>query len=53
MTIAHISHNRPWSPFFEPVYFLAYRERKLLAHFDLFRLFCREFTHVLVYFLRA
>ena len=25
----------------------------MLVHFDLFRLFCREFTHFLVYFVQA
>ena len=52
MTIAHISHNPPWSPFFEPVYFLALRMQNfgpfgpieaILSHF------LHAFTNMAVY----
>ena len=49
--ICHNRHNRQWCTFSSRVSFL-HRERKILAYFGQFWLFCCEFMHFLVYFYR-
>ena len=45
--IAQISQNRWWCTSSQCTF--RQREREILARFDQFRLFCRKFTHFLVY----